>query len=362
MATMADTTQQPEALDAGSDYRQPTYLLTINGKDITPKINGRLIRIALTESRGEEADQLDVELSDHDGKLAIPPKGAIVALRWGWVGHGLVDKGEFTVDEISHNGTPDVLNIRARSANLGKGLRSRTSNSWHDTILGQIVQDIAKANGMEAKVGASLASKRVQHIDQTNESPVHFLTRIGRQHDAVATVKKGVLLFLPINGAATASGKAMPAVVMTRRAGDQHSYNSSERDSYSGVRAYWGDTNKSQRRASIAGTETNLKTLKDTYATEADALAAAQAEMGRIVRGKATLQISLAIGQPALAVQTPVKVSGFKPEIDGEDWLIKTVTSELSGDGGFTTKLEMERNGEDDAPTRTTDPDDDDDE
>lgn len=80
---------------------------------------------------------------------------------------------------------------------------------------------------------------------------------------------------------------------------------------------------RSQRRASIPGTETNLKTLKDTYATEADVLVAAQDKMSRIVRGQAALQISLAISQPALAVQTPVKVSSFKAEMDGEEWLIK---------------------------------------
>ena len=346
---MADeTNQQPEALDAGSDYRQATYQITINGQDITPKINSRLIRLSLRESRGEEADQLDVELSDHDGKLAIPPKGAIIAMRWGWLGSGLVDKGEFTVDEITHAGTPDVLSIRARSANLGAGLRQRKSSSWHGTTLGKLVQEVAKANGLEAKVGPSLANIAVQHVDQTNESPVHFLTRIGRQHDAVATVKKGVLLFLQINSATTASGKAMRPVLLTRRAGDQHRYNASERDSYSGVRAWWHDARATERKAAIAGTETNLKTLKDTYATEADALAAAQAEMGRMVRGKATLEITLALGQPALAVQTPVKVQGFKPEIDGQDWLIKTVEHEL-GDNGFTTKLEMERGGGDDA-------------
>lgn len=122
-------------------------------------------------------------------------------------------------------------------------------------------------------------------------------------------------------------GMNVLAGMLTRCTGDQHSYNSSERDTYSGVRAYCGDTNKSQRRASIPGTETNLKTLKVTYATEADVLVAAQVEMSRIVRGQAALQISLAISQPALAVQTPVKVSSFKAKMDGEEWLIKTVTA-----------------------------------
>ena len=342
------TTQQPQDLHAGTAYRQPSYLLTVNGKDITPTIEGRLMRLTLRESRGEEADQLDIELSDHDGKLAMPPKGAIVAVRFGYLGEGLLDKGEFTVDEISHNGTPDVMGIRARSANLTKTMRQRRSKSWHGTTLGQLVQDVAAANGLQAKVGPTLAGKKVQHVDQTNESPVHFLTRIGRQHDAVATVKKGVLLFLPINNAVTASGKAMQPVLLTRKAGDQHSYNAAGRDSYSGVKAYWHDARSTERKAAIAGSETNIKTLKDTYATEADALAAAQAEMGRMVRGKATLNITLAAGHPALAVQTPVKVQGYKPEIDGEDWLAKTVEHTLD-DNGLITKLELERgSGSDD--------------
>ncbi|MFG5777709.1 contractile injection system protein, VgrG/Pvc8 family [Comamonas sp. J-3] len=342
-----DAGAAPETLDAGNTYRQPTYALTINGRDITPRLNGRLIRLSLSETRGEEADQLEVELSDHDGALPIPPKGAKVQLRMGYVGLPMFDKGEFVVDEAGHRGTPDVLSFRARSANLAQGLRQRTSRSWHATTLGQVVQDLAAANGLQAKVGEGLAAKPVQHIDQTNESPVHFLTRIGRQYDAVATVKKGMLLFLPIGGATTASGKPMPAVLLTRRAGDQHDYSSAERDAYTGVRAEWHDARANTRKAAIAGTETNLKTLKSTYATEADALAAAQAEMGRIVRGKATLTYTLATGQPALAPQTPVTVQGFKPEIDGTAWLVKKVEHEM-GDGGYTTRLEMERGGGDD--------------
>ena len=120
------------------------------------------------------------------------------------------------------------------------------------------------------------------------------------------------------------------------------------------MRAWWEAARNNQRRASIAGTETNLKTLKDTYAAEANA----HAEMDRMVRGKATLTINLATDQPLLAVKISVRVQGYEPEIDGKGWLIKTEDGELSGDGGFTTKIEMERGGEGDAPTRTTAADD----
>ena len=106
-----------------------------------------------------------------------------------------------------------------------------------------------------------------------------------------------------------------------------------------------GMTKAAQRKKSaIAGTEENLKTLRDSYASEEDATDAARAELGRIERGAATLEITLAIGQPALMVQTPVNVRGWKPEIDGTDWLCKTVEHSLD-DNGLTTRMELERRG-----------------
>jgi len=38
-----------------------------------------------------------------------------------------------------------------------------------------------------------------------------------------------------------------------------------------------------------------------------------------------------------------VTVSGFKPEIDGTDWLVAKATHTIEGGGGFVTALELER-------------------
>jgi phage protein D len=100
----------------------------------------------------------------------------------------------------------------------------------------------------------------------------------------------------------------------------------------------------SARDAAIAGTEKNLKTLRDSYANEDAAKAAAEAELGRIGRGATMLEITLVIGQPALMVQTPVNVRGWKPEIDDTGWLCKTVEHSLDGND-LTTRLELEIKG-----------------
>ncbi|KQR50140.1 contractile injection system protein, VgrG/Pvc8 family [Acidovorax sp. Leaf160] len=322
-------------------HRQVQYALVVNGRDITATVRPLLMRLRLRESRGEEADQLDITLDDALGNLALPPVGATVAVQLGYRHTGMIDKGTYTVDEIEHTGAPDVVQLRCRSAELRATLRQRATQSWHGATLGQIVRDIAAKNKLQPKVDDALASIAVQHIDQTNESDVHFLTRLGRQHDAVATVKKGRLVFLPIGSTTNAAGQQMEAILLTREAGDQHRYHSAARDSYSGVRAYWYDNKAADRKEAIAGDEANLKTLPHSYASKSSALRAARAEQGRIARGAATLEIALAIGQPALMVQTPVNVRGWKPEIDGTGWLCKTVEHSLENNG-LTTRLELE--------------------
>ena len=280
--------------------QKPDYHLVVNGQDITPRLSSRLIDLRLRESRGDEADQLEITLDDSDGRMAIPRKGATIALGLGWESTGLVDKGTFIVDETEHQGTPDQIHITARSADMAKTLRTRASGSWHDTTVGQVVRDIAARNNLPARIDPQLASRKVQHIDQTNESDLHFCMRLAGQHDAVCTVKKGTLVFLPTNSRTNASGQALEALTITRASGDQHNYHTAERTTYTGVRAHWHDAGSAKRRSVLAGTDEDVKVLKDTYASEEDALAAARAEMQRVDRGAATLRLTLALGHPAL--------------------------------------------------------------
>ncbi|SDP85808.1 Phage late control gene D protein (GPD) [Rhodoferax sp. OV413] len=202
---------------------------------------------------------------------------------------------------------------------------------------------IALRNQLTARVDAVLAAKAVAHIDQTNESDLNFITRLAQRFDAVATVKKGLLLFLPITGTTISTGKPLPSATIARAKGDSHLYHTSDRVAYRGVRAYWHAPQRAQRRSVLVGLSGNAKRLKESHASEADAHAAAQAEWGRIQRGAATFELTLALGLPQIAPQTPEQVNGFKPEIDGTDWLVVKAGHRV-GDGGFTTRLEMERN------------------
>jgi len=85
-----------------------------------------------------------------------------------------------------------------------------------------------------------------------------------------------------------------------------------------------------------------LQRLRLTYASEKDALAAAQSEWQRLQRGRASFTLDLAEGRPESYPETPVALSGWKREIDSTAWLITEVSHDLS-DNGYTCSLLFER-------------------
>lgn len=324
-----------------TSYARPICRVVVNGRDISLDIEQRLVSIELTDNRGMEADQLDITLSDHDGLLAIPPRSASVRLWLGWSDTGLVDKGSFTVDETEHSGAPDVLNIRARSADLRGGLKTKRERSWHSTTLGTVIGAIAAAHGLAPVISPLLAALELLHLDQANESDANLLTRLGQQHDAIATIKAGRLLFMPAGKSTTASGLALPHVTLTRQDGDQHRYLQADRDSYTGVKAYYYEVNSAEKKEAIAGGGDNLKELRHSYTDQASALRAARAEWQRLQRGTATLSYTLAKGRPELTPDQTYSLLGIKAEIGAIVWLGGNLRHSFTPES-YTTNLELE--------------------
>lgn len=72
-------------LDAGATIA-PAFMLKMGDKDITHDISARLLSLTLSDNRGFEADQLDIELDDADGQVMMPGRGAVLSLHLGWQG------------------------------------------------------------------------------------------------------------------------------------------------------------------------------------------------------------------------------------------------------------------------------------
>lgn len=332
-----------------SEYRHnmPDWRVTLEGTDLTGKLRPRLVSLSLSEKRDDEADQLDIVLEDTDGGLALPRPGAVLTLALGWkqgrdVTPGLVGKGSFKVDEIEHSGPPDEIRLRARSADFTSAVRLRREQNWHETTLGAVLSDVAGRNGLSARIAPELAAVAVPTLYQSRESDTALLRRLGTEHDAVATIKAGCLIFTRKGAGTTPGGKPIPLLTIHRKEGDRHRWSRQTQDEKAGVTAYWHDTGEAKRQSVTVGEKQGAKRLRRTFASEAEAKRAALAERDRLKRSPATLDLQLAFGRPDAYPEQRVKVSGFKPEIDAATWLITEVSHRLDSNGGFTTDLRME--------------------
>lgn len=352
----------------------PQYKVVIDGTDITNKIKPRLMNLTVTDNRGFEADQVELQLDDSDGLLTMPRRGASMRVWLGWKGTPLIDKGSFTVDELEHSGAPDSLTITGRSVDFRESLNVKKERSFHGKKLSEIIDTIATNNGLFSVLSTSLKDEVIEHIDQTNESDAAFLVRLAKEFDTIPTVKDGRLLFVRAGLALTATGKAMPPVVIKRSSGDQHRFSIADRDAYTGVVAYWHDkkaaekkTVKLKRRKKktttttttttttdtttptavvkenelLIGSEENVKHLRHIYANQKNAERAAKAAWQRLQRGVAEFSITLATGRPELITELPVTVRGFKPQIDEGSWLLTKVIHNVN-DNGYTNQIELE--------------------
>jgi len=336
-------------MGADAGYIQPlaSWRVTLDGTDITDRFNPRLVSLRLSEKRGESADQLEIVVTDHDGNLALPPEGATLSVELGWergtgVATGLVAKGSFRVDEVTWEGPPDQVTITARSADLKDSFRTRKTRLWKDKTLGAIIGQLAADNSLTPRCHGDLAGKRVTLAEQHNKSDMQFVRDLGRRYDAVATVKDGCLIFAPVGAATTSSGKALPALTVTRQSGDRYSYKRAARENaQDGAEANWHDQGAAKRKTATHG-GSKRRRLKRVYASEGDASAAASAETNRLQRAAASMEITLALGDATLAPGVRITAQGFKSEVDGRQWQASGVEHSMDGSGGFQTRLEME--------------------
>ncbi|EPZ5823526.1 phage late control D family protein [Klebsiella pneumoniae] len=372
MALTIDTIDKAKTLlDEGAqrfqDYqselsRVPAFSILMGGKALT-QLDPRIISLELTDNRGFEADELTIAIDDSDGLIELPPRGAELSVSLGWQGEPLVYKGVYTVDEVAHSGPPDRLEITARSADFRDEFNVKREVSWHDVTVERIVSAIARRYKLTPVISEQLMSAEIDHADQTQESDMSFLTRMADLLGAIATVKNGSLLFILPGGGVSANGKALPQFAITRSSGDRHSFRVADRDAYTGVQAYWLDlefgkkkkvTVKERKKKTenkprssaregdyIAGEDGNVFVLRTTYASETAAQRAAAAKWQQLKRGAAEFNMTLARGRADLYPEMHGTVSGFKVDINNQDWIIAKATHTID-EGGFKTQLELE--------------------
>lgn len=320
---------------------RPSYQIKVDGQDITRAIQERLMTLRISDEAGWQSDSVELTLDDRDRELVLPRHGVQMSVWMGYEETGLVRMGLFTVDEVQCGGPADTITIRGRAANFRNTLKEQKTRAWERITIGDLVETVANEHQLEPVISDKLKDKMLEHIDQTEESDLHFLSRLSKDHDAISKPVESRLLFVPRGEARSASQQPMPALTLPREALTSYSFTLADRGKYEAAIAHWHDASTGQTYPVRVGPADSqpVYTLKGLQPDADAAQAAATAKLQALQRGQATGNLVLP-GNPAIVAESRLTLVGIKERIDG-GWIVTRAEHELSSQG-YITRLGVE--------------------
>ncbi len=324
---------------------KPQFSVSSNGQDITSQISDRLLRLSVKDEAGLKSDTCQIDLDDRGQDLALPVTGVELEIKLGY--ETLTSLGKYAVDEVKLSHPPSRITVRGKS--MPNSLKNKKTRSWDDKQIGEIVSDIAAEHGLGHRVASEFQGIKIEHLDQTDESDAHFLTRIAKEHGAVAKPAGNMLLFIPKGEGKAASGAQLSTAVVNVEECTTYSCTQKDRGQFQKVIAKYQDketgTEKTVEAAGDSSADDDTVTrIKKIFPTMEEAQDAANAEALELKTGKVEIDLSI-IGRPDIFAERPIKLQGFRnPPMGGSDWIITSVTHEFS-ERGYTTKISCSNKG-----------------
>lgn len=317
----------------------PVFRIVIDGRnDITELVRDRFLSLSVTDEAGRQSDSAELRLDDRGGAIELPPKGAKMTVSLGYEGREETVTGTYVVDEFELSGPPMAVAIRAKGADMRAELKAQKTRSWGEVTLGDLARRIAADHGLKARVGSALRAVRIPHLDQAEESDLNLLTRLARDHDAVAKQSGDYLLLVPRGETASATGKPMPAIDVRPGDASRWRVTLADREAYSSAEARWHDPETGKGKVETVGSGDPKWTIRRAYPSASEAAEAARAKLAQLARGTALLVIDLSPGNPVVAAEAELRLAGFRDDVDGS-WACQRAVHRLDR-RGFSTAVE----------------------
>lgn len=319
---------------------KPAARLILDGRDISTEVfgpTGVLVSLSITDETGNKSDTLELVIDDRE-YFKAPPKGAEVQV---WLGYEPAPTymGRFKVDEWSKSAMPRQLRVSAKGADMTSAIRAAKSRSFDGKTVQQITAQVAGDHGLTPIVDPRIGSISLEHIDQQNESDLSFLTRVAKRVGASFKLADGKAVIAARGGSSLPSGGEKTPIVLTPEMVSSWEATSGERGGYDAVVCTYIDHAKGERVSVTAGSGETKHRDRRVYRSEAEAKAAAEAQLGDSKRGKISMTAS-GPGLPDVFAEGKAQVQDFDPDVDGE-YRIRSVTHTLDS-SGYRTDLSLE--------------------
>jgi len=175
----------------------PWYAVTYDGVGIHEDISGLLTELVYTDVEHGESDTLEITCEDryhHFKKEWFPCPPATLTAEIGYEDGRRLKCGTFQLDETTWAARADTVRIKALATIITPHLRTREGVGYDQTSLKEIVETVAKRNGLEPRHDID-PKIRMDRVTQNHERDLPFLTRLAEDYNYAFTVRGHELHF-----------------------------------------------------------------------------------------------------------------------------------------------------------------------
>lgn len=221
---------------------KPTYTIIYNGVNVTKDFTPILETIEFTEYLENKASEVSLALSNAAGHFFddwYPEIQDTISVKLGYEEGALMDCGEFSVDDITLNGSRsgDFFTVRALSATAESIHSEKAVQNYQGKTIAYIVNKVAGDLGYAVKGDLDGTWTGIQ-----NGTGLQFLEQLSRQTGRIMKVEGSTLIFYKLEKIL-----GSPAVTTIQR-GDVTDYSICDKAEgrYTRCNVKWWDSKKKQ--------------------------------------------------------------------------------------------------------------------
>ena len=259
---------------------QPIYKIEANGVDVTDQLNSETSEITFSDEDGTVSDEITLKV---EGLHKRPKTGDEIKLWLGTLTTGLFYCGLFKVSRtpVSY-GEENFLHITATAVDFSKNLKVKRSQTYENCAVQQVCQIIATRHGLTLK--SDFDDIFILHLEQTMESDLHFLKRIAQEYNALFSIKNNTLVFIKRVKEGKKS-KELPRFALNKTDNNNIRIEPTNKTSYNSCKAVWRDIKANGQKSVTVGDGEPILMLRDSFESEADAKAKAEAALQKANSG-----------------------------------------------------------------------------
>ncbi len=326
------------------------FVARVTGKGANV-INRFLMNWQLVDAAGHQSDQLTLTVAA-PSLDSLPVEGEQLGFSWGDVVNGkenLIDKGQYTITRITPKLWPHQVTIVATAAQFQVAdqteFKRRRSQTWENTTVGAIFRELVNRHNLSPRISSDLDGIAIQHIDQTDETDMAFLTRLARKYDAVAKPIDKLYVMGRRGQLKSITGQSLQPVTFSLPENNQPTSSSfinasvdfPSRRRFSGVWGFWLDQNTGEEKKVSVG-EFPFKRLTQRFESEAIAKQQCESELRKLSRTGSSVRLDVP-ANPHLTAEGLIELNDTFPVYMMGKWSLDKVVTNGSVKNGTRTTL-----------------------